>query len=130
MTPVSRVAIALGTAAIALLLAAPVAAQQLKLMTGPQGGSWYPLGGAIQAIIEKAVPGSSVQVSPGAGISNVRGIQDGKAELGFGNGVSTVDGVAGREPFKAKQDNVCQIATRSEERRVGKECRSRWAPYH
>ena len=25
---------------------------------------------------------------------------------------------------------VCLISTRSEERRVGKECRSRWSPYH
>ena len=25
---------------------------------------------------------------------------------------------------------VCEQATRSEERRVGKECRSRWSPYH
>jgi TRAP transporter TAXI family solute receptor len=101
------------SAALGLALAAGAAHAQttLRFMTGPQGGSWYPLGGAIQGIVEKAVPGSSVQVAPGAGISNVRGIQDGKAELGFGNGVSTVDGVAGREPFKAKQDNVCQVAT-------------------
>jgi TRAP transporter TAXI family solute receptor len=100
------------SAAIGLALAAGAAhAQTIRFMTGPQGGSWYPLGGAIQSIVEKAVPGSSVQVSPGAGISNVRGIQDGKAELGFGNGVSTVDGVAGREPFKAKQDNVCHVGT-------------------
>ena len=26
--------------------------------------------------------------------------------------------------------SVKQIANRSEERRVGKECRSRWSPYH
>ena len=25
---------------------------------------------------------------------------------------------------------VCSIVIRSEERRVGKECRSRWSPYH
>src|SRR3712207_9483365 len=25
---------------------------------------------------------------------------------------------------------VCSFLTRSEERRVGKECRSRWSPYH
>jgi len=25
---------------------------------------------------------------------------------------------------------VAGVATRSEERRVGKECRSRWSPYH
>ena len=27
-------------------------------------------------------------------------------------------------------DNSLEILTRSEERRVGKECRSRWSPYH
>jgi TRAP transporter TAXI family solute receptor len=89
----------------------PVVAQQLKMMTGPQGGSWYPLGGAIQGIVEKSIPGTSMQVLPGAGISNVLGVQTGKAELGFGNGVSSYDGVRGNEPFKQKTDNVCQLAT-------------------
>jgi len=97
--------------AAGLALALPAAAQQMKMMTGPQGGSWYPLGGAIQNIIEKAIPGSSMQVLPGAGISNVVGVQTGKAELGFGNAVSSVDGVNGLEPFKGKQDNICQLAT-------------------
>ena len=27
-------------------------------------------------------------------------------------------------------DDVSEINSRSEERRVGKECRSRWSPYH
>jgi len=101
------------SAALGLALAAGAAHAQTtyRFMTGPQGGSWYPLGGAIQSLVEKAVPGSSVQVAPGAGISNVRAIQEGKAELGFGNGVSSVDGVAGRDPFKVKHDNVCQVAT-------------------
>ncbi len=111
MIKVSRFGKALGAAALALAFAAPVSAQQIKLMTGPQGGSWYPLGGAIQGIIEKSIPGSSVQVLPGAGISNVVGVQTGKAEMGFGNAVSSVDGVNGEEPFKGKQDNVCQVAT-------------------
>ena len=97
--------------AAGLALALPAAAQQLKMMTGPQGGSWYPLGGAIQGIIEKAIPGASMQVLPGAGISNVKGVQTGKAELGFGNAVSSVDGVNGQAPFDSKQDNVCQLAT-------------------
>lgn len=97
--------------ALGLLGAGGASAQQLRLMTGPQGGSWYPLGGAIQAIIEKNLPGTSVLVQPGAGISNVLGVQGGKADLGFGNGVSTVDGVAGRDPFKEKTANVCQVGT-------------------
>ena len=29
-----------------------------------------------------------------------------------------------------KTTTVANIGTRSEERRVGKECRSRWSPYH
>ncbi len=106
----SRIATVLGIA-IAATFAGNASAQQLKLMTGPQGGSWYPLGGAIQGIIEKNVPGTSMQVLPGAGISNVVGVQTGKAEMGFGNAVSSVDGINGAEPFKGKQDNVCQIAT-------------------
>jgi TRAP transporter TAXI family solute receptor len=105
-----RTAAALGVT-LAALLAAPTAAQQLKMMTGPQGGSWYPLGGAIQNIIEKNISGTSVQVLPGAGISNVLGVQTGKAELGFGNAGSSVDGVNGVEPFKQKTSNVCHVGT-------------------
>ena len=106
----SRIASVVGIA-VAAAFAGSVSAQQLKMMTGPQGGSWYPPGGAIQGIIEKNVPGASMQVLPGAGISNVIGVNAGKADLGFGNAVSSVDGVNGREPFKGKQDNVCQVAT-------------------
>ena len=37
-----------------------------------------------------------------------------------------------RIPFKdvAAECGVSRAAIRSEERRVGKECRSRWSPYH
>ena len=42
--PIHRTCIAIA----ALVCGAGAAqAQQIKLMTGPQGGSWYPLGGAI-----------------------------------------------------------------------------------
>ena len=84
-------------------------AQSVKLMTGPQGGSWYPLGGAIANIGEKA--GLKVQVLPGAGIANVKAIEGGKADLGFANSISTVDGVAGRAPFTTPAKNVCNVAT-------------------
>ncbi len=95
---------------IALLAgAAGASAQQVKLMTGPQGGSWYPLGGAIANIADKQ--GMSMQVLPGAGIANVKGVQGGKADFGFGNSISTVDGVAGRAPFDAKTTNVCNVAS-------------------
>ena len=34
------------------------------------------------------------------------------------------------EAFNAHRDELERAAERSEERRVGKECRSRWSPYH
>ena len=97
--------VAAGTA-----LAVPAEAQQLRFMTGPQGGAWYPLGGAIQGMASDAL-GVSIQVLPGGGVANVQGVQNGDADLGFGNSISTVDAVEGREPFEGKADNVCNLAT-------------------
>jgi len=98
-------------ATAAILFSTPVAAQLIRIMSGPQGGSWYPRAGASQGIVEKNIPGTNVQVAPGAGISNVIGVQNNKAEMGFGNAVSSYDGVRGNDPFKTKTDNVCHIAT-------------------
>lgn len=86
-------------------------ANNYRLMTGPQGGVWVPLGGALKNIWEKAIPGLSVQTLPGAGIANVRGVDEDRAEIGFGNSISTVDGVNGVEPFPRKAANVCQMAS-------------------
>ena len=72
-----------GVLAVAVALAVPAAAQQVTLMTGPQGGSWVPLGGALKNMWESAIPGLQIQQQPGAGITNVRGIDEGKAQIGF-----------------------------------------------
>src|SRR6266478_7356804 len=40
--------------------------------------------------------------------------------------VRIIDDLGHELPFEVRS----QIAPRSEERRVGKECRSRWSPYH
>ena len=98
-------------AGLAIGAAGAVSAQEVKLMTGPQGGVWVPLGGQLKDLWEKAVPGLSVQALPGAGIANVRGIEEGKTEIGFGNSISTVDAVAGNPPFTKKHANVCNVAT-------------------
>jgi uncharacterized protein len=94
---------------LALTTAAPAA--DLKLMTGPQGGAWVPLGGQLKDMWEKAVANLSVQSLPGAGIANVRGVEEGKADVGFGNSISTVDALAGKPPFNKPHANVCNVAT-------------------
>ena len=95
---------------VAAALAAPAAAQQVTLMTGPQGGSWVPLGGALKNMWENAIPGLQIQQQPGAGIANVRGVDEGKAQIGFANSSTTVDGVEGRAPYPRKTTKVCQVA--------------------
>ena len=100
-------------AAAFVVAAGPASAQgnTYRLMTGPQGGVWVPLGGALKNLWETKIPGLAVQTLPGAGIANVRGIDEDKAEIGFGNSISTVDGVNGLEPFPRKAANVCQLAS-------------------
>jgi TRAP transporter TAXI family solute receptor len=97
-------------AVFAAALAVPASAQQVTMMTGPQGGSWIPLGGALKNMWEGAIPGLQIQQQPGAGIANVRGIDEGKAQIGFGNSSTTVDGVEGRAPYPKKTTKVCQVA--------------------
>jgi uncharacterized protein len=96
--------------AVGAIIAAPAAAQQVTFMTGPQGGSWIPLGGALKGMWEKGVPGLQIQQTPGAGISNVRGIDEGKAQIGLANSSTTVDGLEGRAPYPKKVTQVCQLA--------------------
>jgi TRAP transporter TAXI family solute receptor len=98
---------------LAAALAFPVSAGavDLKMMTGPQGGSWIPIGGQLKDMWEKAIPGTHFQVFPGAGIANVRGVQEGKADVGLANSISTADAMTGRKPFNKPHDNVCNVAT-------------------
>jgi hypothetical protein len=94
-------------------VAAPAQAADVRLMTGPQAGFWVPLGGQLKDMWEKAVPDLKVQSLPGAGIANVRAIEEGKAEIGFGNTITTADAVAGtgEAPLDKKHAKVCNVAT-------------------
>jgi TRAP transporter TAXI family solute receptor len=96
---------------LAIAAAAPVAAADYRLMTGPQGGSWIPIGGQLKDMWEKAIPDTKIQALPGAGIANVRAIQEDKADIGFGNSISTVDAMTGKPPFNKPHDKVCNVAT-------------------
>ena len=40
----------------------------------------------------------------------MRGIDEGKAQIGFANSATTVDGVEGRAPYPKKTTKVCQVA--------------------
>lgn len=86
-------------------------ADQVRLMTGPQGGIWVPLGGQLKDIWEKVVPGLQVQSLPGAGVANVRAIETDKAEVGFGNTITSADAIKGNPPFNEPHKKVCNVAS-------------------
>lgn len=89
----------------------PATAAEVKFMTGPQGGFWVPLAGALKDLWEKNVKDLKVQNLPGAGIANVRGIEEAKADIGLGNTISTVDAMTGAAPFNKPHTNVCNLAS-------------------
>jgi uncharacterized protein len=86
---------------------------EVRLMTGPAAGFWAPLGGQLKGAWEKAAPNLKIQALPGASISNVRAIQDGRAEIGFANAISTAEAVAGtgEPPLDRRHDKVCNVAS-------------------
>jgi TRAP-type uncharacterized transport system substrate-binding protein len=98
-------------AAAVSLVALGAQAADFRLMTGPQGGVWVPLGGQLKDLWGEGGSRRQRAVAPGAGIANVRAIEEGKAEIGFGNSISTVDGLAGNAPFPRPHTKVCNIAS-------------------
>ena len=96
--------------AIGVTLGSPAHSQRLTFMTGPAGGTWYPLGGAVKQLLEQEIEGLKIVIRPGAGLINIKGIATGKAQLAWGNVISTVDAIHGRPPFKTKITGLCNIA--------------------
>jgi TRAP transporter TAXI family solute receptor len=82
-----------------------------KLVTGPQGGAWYPLGGALKALIENGQSEIKVQVLPGGGVSNVLALHTGQAQIALAQSVTSLDAIEGKAPFKEPLQNICNIAT-------------------
>jgi len=126
---IARLAGVAGAMSLALgLIVQPAAAQtptKLTYFTGPTGGSWIPIGGALKVIWEKAIPGLSIENRPGAGLVNLKAIEEGKAEIGMGNLITTVDALAGKgtgitKPytnnchFVSLYPNVAQFVIRSD----------------
>ena len=98
------------TAAALVAAAGSANAQSLVMTSGSQGGTWFPMAGAIKSVVEEAMPDVSIQVRPGGGLANLKAIDVGQAQLAVGNTISTVDARNGVEPFDAPVESVCHIS--------------------
>lgn len=96
--------------AIATVMGTHVYASDLTFVTGSQGGTWYPAGGAIKSAVEDLTNDVSVKVRPGSGLANLQAVEMGRAQLAMSNTISAVDAVNGKPPFKKPLNKVCNVA--------------------
>ena len=101
-------------AALVALSPAPVAAQQktnLVFSSGPTGGSWIPMAGAVAEIVKKRFPEVELQVEPGAALVNMEKIRNDKADLGWSMTNVLADARSGKGQWTGKQtDKALYVA--------------------
>ncbi len=79
-------------------------------MAAEQSGAWYPLAVGITQIMKREMPDlANVSILPGGGISNVIGIDNGMAQIGFSQASSVIDAIAGNPPFKNSISNISYL---------------------
>ena len=83
----------------------------VRMVSGPAGGSWYPLGAKIAQVLEQEITEIATSSGPGGGVSNVKDINQRNAEIGFSYANTTYDGYMGRGKYREAQTNVRHFAT-------------------
>src|SRR5260370_37533852 len=79
-------------------------------------------------VLRKILVPEGKSASIGAGIALIGAPDEPLPEGLAGNGAA--QSAASTPAGAAKSAKIAEAPARSEERRVGKECRSRWSPYH
>ncbi len=100
-------------AGAALSLAAlPAQAETfVRMVSGPSGGSWYPLGAKIMQVLDEKVDGISTSNTSGGGIGNVKSVDGGDAEIGWSYAHTAYNGFTGKGKFTKAHENVRHFAT-------------------
>jgi TRAP transporter TAXI family solute receptor len=96
-----------------LTLAAPFAQADnfVRMVSGPAGGSWYPLGAKIMQVMQKEIGGVAASNGPGGGVGNIKDVSEGNAEIGWSYGHTAYNGYVGRGKFERPYKNVAFFAT-------------------
>lgn len=99
--------------ALVLGLAASQAAADtfVRLVSGPAGGSWYPLSAKIAEVLGKNVDGIATSSGPGGGVGNVKDVNKGEAEIGWTYGHTSFNGYSGKGAFGKANPNIRHLAT-------------------
>ena len=85
--------------------------QFLRMVSGPAGGSWYPLGAKIMQTMQAKIKGTATSNTSGGGISNVLSVNGGDAEIGWSYAHTIANGYAGKGKFKKPTKDIRYFAT-------------------
>jgi TRAP transporter TAXI family solute receptor len=86
--------------------ASQAATRFIRMFSGPEGGSWYPLGAAMMQIVENNIKGVSTSNGPGGGVGNCKAIQRGQADLGWTYTHTSFNAFNGKGKFDKKCDKL------------------------
>jgi len=100
------------TLAVAAIFSSQASAETfVRIVSGPAGGSWYPLGAKIAEVLGKQVKGISTSNGPGGGVGNVKDVNKGEAELGWTYGHTAFNGLKGQGAFDKANPDIRHFAT-------------------
>lgn len=105
--------LALALCALALAAAPPAAARDtfLRMVSGPAGGNWYPLGAKLMEIAGRSIEGVAASNAPGGGGSNAQDVNRGDAEVGFSYAHTVLQAWNGAGPSGKRHENLRFVAT-------------------
>ena len=83
----------------------------VRMVSGPSGGSWYPLGAKIMQVMQENVDGIATSNTSGGGISNVKAVSGGDAEIGWSYAHTAYNGYTGKGKFNKPEKNIAYFAT-------------------
>jgi TRAP transporter TAXI family solute receptor len=106
-----KTTIAVAVLAVAAVSGVARAETFVRMVSGPSGGSWYPLGAKIMQVFDEKIEGISTSNTSGGGISNILAVNGGDAEIGWSYAHTTYNGYVGKGKFSKAQPDVRHFAT-------------------
>jgi TRAP transporter TAXI family solute receptor len=101
----------LAASVLPLAVSAAHADQFVRMVSGPSGGSWYPLGAKIMQVMDEEIDGITTSNTSGGGISNILSVNGGDAEVGFSYAHTAANGMNAKGKFNKPQKNIRHLAT-------------------
>ena len=96
---------------LALGASAASADQFVRMVSGPAGGSWYPLGAKIMQVMQSNIEGVAASNTSGGGVGNVKAVGGGDAEIGWTYAHTAANGYEGKGSFDKPVKDIAYFAT-------------------